>query len=111
MQVVVELPYIFLQTLIYGVIVYSMMGYEWTCTKFFWYMFFMYFTLSYFTFFGMMAAGLTPNYTMSSIVSTTFYAIWHLFSGFLIPKTVKYTSFSQISMYTRFLAKLSQSQD
>ncbi|XP_052166849.1 ABC transporter G family member 46 [Oryza glaberrima] len=86
-QVVVELPYIFLQTLIYGVIVYSMMGYEWTCTKFFWYMFFMYFTLSYFTFYGMMAAGLTPNYTMSSIVSTTFYAIWHLFSGFLIPKT------------------------
>uniref|UniRef100_A0A0E0QPX2 ABC transporter domain-containing protein n=1 Tax=Oryza rufipogon TaxID=4529 RepID=A0A0E0QPX2_ORYRU len=66
-QVVVELPYIFLQTLIYGVIVYSMMGYEWTCTKFFWYMFFMYFTLSYFTFYGMMAAGLTPNYTMSSI--------------------------------------------
>uniref|UniRef100_A0A0E0B1I9 ABC transporter domain-containing protein n=1 Tax=Oryza glumipatula TaxID=40148 RepID=A0A0E0B1I9_9ORYZ len=55
-QVVVELPYIFLQTLIYGVIVYSMMGYEWTCTKFFWYMFFMYFTLSYFTFYGMMAA-------------------------------------------------------
>uniref|UniRef100_A0A0E0LZZ7 ABC transporter domain-containing protein n=1 Tax=Oryza punctata TaxID=4537 RepID=A0A0E0LZZ7_ORYPU len=66
-QVVIELPYIFLQTLIYGVIVYSMMGYEWTSTKYFWYMFFMYFTLSYFRFYGMMVAGLTPNCTMSSI--------------------------------------------
>uniref|UniRef100_A0A0D9XCM5 ABC transporter domain-containing protein n=1 Tax=Leersia perrieri TaxID=77586 RepID=A0A0D9XCM5_9ORYZ len=86
-QVVIELPYIFLQTLIYGVLVYAMIGYEWTCAKFIWYMFFMYFTLSYYTFYGMMAVGLAPNYAMSTIVSTTFYTMWNLFSGFLIPRT------------------------
>ncbi|KAG5540636.1 hypothetical protein RHGRI_020757 [Rhododendron griersonianum] len=35
-QVVIELPYIFVQSVIYGVIVYSMIGFEWTAAKFFW---------------------------------------------------------------------------
>ncbi|KAF0914148.1 hypothetical protein E2562_027574 [Oryza meyeriana var. granulata] len=86
-QVAIELPYIFLQTLIYGVLVYAMIEYEWTTAKFFWYLFFMYFTLSYYTFYGMMVVGLTPNYGMSTVVSTAFFTMWNLFSGFLIPLT------------------------
>ncbi|ONK59473.1 uncharacterized protein A4U43_C08F6790 [Asparagus officinalis] len=86
-QVAIELPYVLAQSLIYGVIVYAMIGFEWTVAKFFWYMFFMYFTLLYFTFYGMMAVGLTPNHNIASIVSSAFYAIWNLFSGFLIPRT------------------------
>lgn len=86
-QVVIELPYIFVQSLIYGVLVYAMIGFEWTAAKFFWYLFFMYFTLAYYTFYGMMVVGLTPNYNVSSVASTAFYAIWNLFSGFLIPRT------------------------
>ncbi|CAL5088799.1 unnamed protein product [Urochloa decumbens] len=86
-QVAIELPYIFVQSLIYGVLVYSMIGFEWTAAKFFWYLFFMYFTLAYYTFYGMMMVGLTPNYNISSVASTAFYAIWNLFSGFLIPRT------------------------
>ncbi|XP_052166850.1 ABC transporter G family member 47 [Oryza glaberrima] len=86
-QVAIELPYIFLQTIIYGMLVYAMIGYEWSGAKFFWYLFFMYFTLSYYTFYGMMAVGLTPNYNMSTVVSTGFYTMWNLFSGFLIPLT------------------------
>ncbi|XP_039117422.1 ABC transporter G family member 35-like isoform X1 [Dioscorea cayenensis subsp. rotundata] len=85
-QVAIELPYILVQSLIYGVLVYAMIGFEWTVAKFFWYMFFMYFTLLYFTFYGMMAVGLTPNYNISSIVSSAFYAIWNVFSGFIIPR-------------------------
>ncbi|URD75975.1 Plant PDR ABC transporter associated [Musa troglodytarum] len=85
-QVAIELPYILVQSLLYGVIVYAMIGFEWTAAKFFWYMFFMYFTLLYFTFYGMMAVGLTPNYNIASIVSAAFYAIWNLFSGFIIPR-------------------------
>ncbi|XP_074574926.1 ABC transporter G family member 36-like isoform X2 [Curcuma longa] len=85
-QVTIEIPYILVQALIYGVIVYSMIGFEWTAAKFFWYIFFMYFTLLYFTFYGMMAVGLTPNHHIASIVSAAFYAIWNLFSGFLIPR-------------------------
>lgn len=85
-QVAIELPYVLIQSLIYGVLVYAMIGFEWTAAKFFWYMFFMYFTLLYFTYYGMMAVGLTPNHNIASIVSSAFYGIWNLFSGFIIPR-------------------------
>ncbi|XP_015083661.1 pleiotropic drug resistance protein 1-like [Solanum pennellii] len=86
-QVMIELPHLFLQTIIYGVIVYAMIGFEWTVTKFFWYLFFMYFTLLYFTLYGMMTVAVTPNHTIASIVSSAFYTIWNLFCGFVVPKT------------------------
>ena len=92
MQVVIELPYIFVQTIIYGVIVYAMIGFDWTVSKFFWYIFFMYFTFLYFTFYGMMAVAVTPNHNISAIVSSAFYAIWNLFSGFIIPRTVSFNN-------------------
>ena len=92
MQVVIELPYIFVQTIIYGVIVYAMIGFDWTAAKFFWYLFFMYFTLLYFTFYGMMAVAVTPNHNIAAIVSSAFYLIWNLFSGFIIPKSVSFTN-------------------
>ncbi|KAJ1284251.1 hypothetical protein BS78_03G190900 [Paspalum vaginatum] len=85
-QVVIELPYALVQDILYGIIVYSMIGFEWTAAKFFWYLFFGYFTLLYFTFYGMMAVGLTPNYNIAAIVSAAFYSIWNLFSGFIIPR-------------------------
>ncbi|KAG0538404.1 hypothetical protein BDA96_03G233200 [Sorghum bicolor] len=85
-QVTIELPYTLTQATVYGIIVYSMIGFEWTVAKFFWYLFFMYFTFLYFTFYGMMAVGLTPSYHVASIVSSAFYGIWNLFSGFIIPR-------------------------
>ncbi|CAN6344739.1 unnamed protein product [Urochloa humidicola] len=84
-QVVIELPYGLVQASMYGIIVYSMIGFEWTAAKFFWYLFFMYFSLLYFTFYGMMAVGLTPNYQIAAIVSS-FYAIWNIFSGLFVPR-------------------------
>ncbi|XP_021277314.1 pleiotropic drug resistance protein 1-like isoform X4 [Herrania umbratica] len=86
-QVVVELPYVLVQTVIYGVIVYAMIGFEWTAAKFFWYLFFMYFTFLYFTFYGMMTVAVTPNHNIAAIVSSAFFALWNLFSGFIIPRT------------------------
>uniref|UniRef100_A0A0D3H5G1 ABC transporter domain-containing protein n=1 Tax=Oryza barthii TaxID=65489 RepID=A0A0D3H5G1_9ORYZ len=80
------LSYALGQTIIYCVLVYAMVGYEWTCAKFLWYLFFMFFTLSCFTFYGMMVVGLTPNNAMSAVVSTAFYNIWNLSSRFLIPR-------------------------
>ena len=65
-----------------------MMAFEWTVMKFLWYLFFMYFTLLYFTLYGMMTVALTPNHHIGSIVSSAFYAIWNLFSGFIVPQTV-----------------------
>jgi hypothetical protein len=63
-QVVIEIPHIFLQTAVYGLIVYSLI---WTVEKFFWFMFF---TFMYFTFYGMMAVAMTPNSDIAAIVST-----------------------------------------
>ncbi|KAK0570618.1 hypothetical protein LWI29_004030 [Acer saccharum] len=86
-QVVIEIPHVFVQTVIYGVIVYAMIGFEWTASKFFWYLFFMYFTLLYFTFYGMMSVAFTPDHNVAGIVSSFFYFLWNLFSGFIIPRT------------------------
>ncbi|EHA8590358.1 ABC transporter G family member 39 [Cocos nucifera] len=85
-QVLIEIPHIFLQTVIYGLIVYSLIGFDWTLQKFFWYLFFMFFTFMYFTFYGMMAVAMTPNSDIAAIVSTAFYAIWNIFAGYLIPR-------------------------
>ncbi|KAK2452959.1 pleiotropic drug resistance protein [Trifolium repens] len=84
-QVIIELPHILVQTLVYGIIVYSMMGLEWTTSKFLWYLFFMYFTFLYYCFYGMMTMAISPNPHVAAIMSSAFYAIWSLFSGFVIP--------------------------
>jgi ABC-type multidrug transport system permease subunit len=88
LQVLIEIPYVFVQSAVYGVIVYAMIGFEWTAAKFFWYLFFMYFTLLYFTFYGMMSVAVTPNHHIAAIVSTAFYLIWNLFSGYIVPRPV-----------------------
>jgi ABC-type multidrug transport system permease subunit len=93
-QVAIELPYVFVQAVVYGIIVYAMIGFEWTVAKFLWYLFFMYFTLLYFTFYGMMTVAVTPNHHIASIISSAFYGIWNLFSGFIIPRTVSIFHFS-----------------
>ncbi|XP_074280493.1 pleiotropic drug resistance protein 1-like [Silene latifolia] len=85
-QVLIEMPYCFFQTAFYGITVYAMMGFQWTAAKFLYYLYFMYFTLLYFTYYGMMSVGVTPNPSIAAIVSSAFYGIWQVFSGFLIPR-------------------------
>eukprot|EP01018_Ginkgo_biloba_P004087 Gb_05443 [translate_table: standard] len=85
-QAVIEIPYVFVQAAIYGILVYVMLDFHWSAVKFFWYLFFMYFTFLYFTYFGMMTVSLTPDHNFAAIVSAAFYALWNLFSGFLIPR-------------------------
>lgn len=85
-QVVVELPYIVAQAGVYCLLVYAMIGFDWTVVKFCWYLFFTFFALLYFTFYGMMTVAVTPNHQIAAIVSASFYGIWNLFSGFVIPR-------------------------
>ncbi|XP_030526169.1 pleiotropic drug resistance protein 1-like [Rhodamnia argentea] len=86
-QVLIEVPYVLVQATSYGVIVYAMIGFEWTAVKFFWYLFFTYFTLLYFTYYGMMTVGISPNHHIAAIVAALFYGMWNLFSGFIVPRT------------------------
>ncbi|KAA8543738.1 hypothetical protein F0562_022085 [Nyssa sinensis] len=85
-QGLVELPYIAVQTMLYGVITYFMINFERTAGKFFLYILFMFLTFTYFTFYGMMAVGLTPSQHLAAVISSAFYSLWNLLSGFLVPK-------------------------
>ncbi|KAL1552517.1 transcription factor [Salvia divinorum] len=85
-QFLIEIPYVFVQSLIYGLIVYSMMGFDWTAEKFFWFLFFFFMSLLNFVLYGMMTVAVTPNHNVASIISSFFYGIWNLFSGFVIPR-------------------------
>ncbi|WOG84120.1 hypothetical protein DCAR_0103301 [Daucus carota subsp. sativus] len=92
-QVVVEVPHVLVQTVVYGAIVYSMIGFEWSGAKFFWYLLFMFATLLYYTFYGMMTVALTPNLSLATILAGSLFGIWNLFSGFVIPVTVSLENF------------------
>ncbi|XVF68990.1 hypothetical protein PTKIN_Ptkin11bG0045400 [Pterospermum kingtungense] len=85
-QGLVEVPYIAVQTILFGTITYFMINFERTARKFFLYLVFMFFTFTYFTFYGLMAVGLTPSQHVAAVVSSAFYSLWNLLSGFLIPK-------------------------
>ncbi|KAH6836491.1 pleiotropic drug resistance 12 [Perilla frutescens var. hirtella] len=85
-QFLIEIPYVFVQSLVYGLIVYSMMGFDWTAEKFFWFLFFFFFTLLYFVLYGMMTVAITPNHNVAAIISSFFYGLWSLFAGFIIPR-------------------------
>ncbi|XP_057870079.1 ABC transporter G family member 36 isoform X2 [Cryptomeria japonica] len=85
-QIVIEIPYIFLQTVMYGLITYFMIGFQLSVVKFFWYIFTMFFTFLYFTFYGMLAVSITPNFQVAAVVASAFYNLFNLFSGFLIPR-------------------------
>ena len=88
-QVTIEIPHVFAQAVLHSALVYAMTGFEWNMVKFSWYFFFTFFSLCHFTFYGMMAVALTPNLHIASVVSSAFYGIWNLFSGFIIPRTVR----------------------
>ncbi|MCO5565028.1 hypothetical protein L7F22_018698 [Adiantum nelumboides] len=85
-QVAIELPYVFFQTIMYGLLVYSMIGFQWVASKCLWFLFTMFCTFLYFTYYGMMAVSITPNHQVAAIVASAFYAVFNLFSGFLMPR-------------------------
>lgn len=85
-QGAIEIPYVLVQTIIYSLITYAMIGFEWTAPKFFWYFVFMLLTLFYFTCYGLMSISITPNEQLSMVVSAFFFSIWNLLCGFLIPR-------------------------
>nr|XP_043631485.1 pleiotropic drug resistance protein 2-like isoform X2 [Erigeron canadensis] len=86
-QVAIEVAYICIQTLIYSLLIYSMMGFHWSADKFFWFYYYMFMSFVYFTLYGMMLVALTPNYAVAAITMSFFLNFWNLFSGFMITRT------------------------
>ncbi|KAL0463859.1 UNVERIFIED_CONTAM: ABC transporter G family member 36 [Sesamum latifolium] len=85
-QVIIEIPYVLIQATFYTLIVYAMVSFEWTATKFFWFYFVNFFSFLYFTYYGMMTVAITPNHQVAAIFAAAFYALFNLFSGFFIPR-------------------------
>lgn len=87
-QVAIEVIYVCIQTFIYSLLLFLMIGFAWSARKFFWFYFFVCMCFTYFTLYGMMLVALTPNYHIAAITMSFFLSFWNLFSGFLIPRTV-----------------------
>ena len=88
LQVIVEVPYLFLETAIFVTITYPMIGYYGSAYKVFWYFYATFCSLLYFSYLGMLLVPLTPNFMMTTILSSAFYTIFNLFAGFLVPEPV-----------------------
>ncbi|MCD7471217.1 Pleiotropic drug resistance protein 2, partial [Datura stramonium] len=85
-QVAIETIYVAVQTFIYSLLLFSMIGYQWTADKFFYFYYFIFMCFTYFSMYGMMVVALTPGYQIAAIVMSFFLSFWNLFSGFLVPR-------------------------
>ncbi|KAF8008256.1 hypothetical protein BT93_K2047 [Corymbia citriodora subsp. variegata] len=84
-QVVIEVPYIFLQAVLFVLITYPAIGFYVSFYKVFWYFYTMFCTLLYFNYLGMMLVSLTPTYQVAAVLGSFAYTMFNLFAGFLIP--------------------------
>lgn len=94
-----EIPYVFVQTTYYTLIVYAMVSFEWKLIKFLWFFFINFFSFLYFTYYGMMTVSATPNLQMAAVFSNAFYYVFNLFSGFFIPGPVSSTLSKQNHLF------------
>ncbi|KAJ0079524.1 hypothetical protein Patl1_23908 [Pistacia atlantica] len=85
-QVAVEIPYIFFEAFVFVLITYPMMGFYWSMYKIFWNFYAVFMTMLYFNYLGMLLVALTPNELVASILSSVFYTLFSLFSGYLMPQ-------------------------
>nr|DAD28757.1 TPA_asm: hypothetical protein HUJ06_030225 [Nelumbo nucifera] len=85
-QVAVETIYVAIQTFIYSLLLYSMIGFQWHLDKFLLFYYFILMCFIYFAMYGMMVVALTPGHQIAAIVMSFFLSFWNLFSGFLIPR-------------------------
>ncbi|OWM79107.1 hypothetical protein CDL15_Pgr003278 [Punica granatum] len=85
-HVAIETIYVAIQTFVYTIILYLMIGFQWTAAKFLWFYYYILLCFIYFTMYGMMVVALTPGAQVAAIVMSFFLSFWNLFSGFLIPR-------------------------
>lgn len=96
LQVIVEIPYIFLQSFIFMIITYPAIGFYWSVDKVFWYFYTMFCTMLYYTYIGMLFVSMTRSFQVASVSASFFNTMTSLFSGFLIPEPVSHFSILSI---------------
>ncbi|KAB1199716.1 Pleiotropic drug resistance protein 2 [Morella rubra] len=85
-QVAIETIYVAIQTFVYSLLLYSMIGFHWKVDKFLYFYYFIFMCFTYFSMYGMMVVALTPGHQIAAIAMSFFLSFWNLFSGFLIPR-------------------------
>jgi len=88
LQVLVEVPYSLLQSLLCTIIVYPMIGYHMSVYKMFWSLYSIFCSLLIFNYCGLLMVALTPNIHMALTLRSTFFSMVNLFAGFVMPKQV-----------------------
>ena len=88
MQVAIEMIYNAIQTLVYTLLLYSMIRFEWKATKFLWFYYYIFICFVYFTLYGMMVVALTQGHLIAAIFMSFFLSFWNLFSSFLLPRPI-----------------------
>ncbi|XVF72817.1 hypothetical protein PTKIN_Ptkin12aG0151000 [Pterospermum kingtungense] len=84
-QVIIEIPYIFTEAVLFLTITYPAVNFYVSAYKVFWYFYTMFCTLLYYKYLGMMLVSLTPTYQVATIFASLCYTLMSLFSGYLIP--------------------------
>ncbi|WOL10237.1 pleiotropic drug resistance protein 3-like isoform X1 [Canna indica] len=85
-QVTIEIPYIFVQAIIYVGIVYPSLGFDWSARKLLYYYYAIFCSLLCSTYLGMLLASLSATAELANILASAVYTLLSLFSGFLLPR-------------------------
>ncbi|KAG6418106.1 hypothetical protein SASPL_120305 [Salvia splendens] len=81
-QVIVEIPYVFVQVLVFTMITYPLIGYQFSAYK----VYCMFCTLLSYTYLGMLLIAITPSFPVAATLQSAFYTTFNLFAGFFIPR-------------------------
>jgi hypothetical protein len=88
LQAVIEIPYAFIQALLYTIIVYPTIGYYWTAYKLLWFLYTTFCSILSFLYVGLLLVSVTPNVQVATILGSFFNTLQTLFSGFILPAPV-----------------------
>ena len=88
-QVVTEVPYIFIQSAEFVIVIYPMMGLYASAYKVFWSLYSMFCNLLCLNYLAMFLISVTPNFMVAAILQSLFFVAFNLFAGFLIPLPVR----------------------
>lgn len=93
----IEVPYIFIQAVLYMTITYPMIGYYGSAYKIFWYAYAAFCAWLSYNYLGLLLVALTPNAVVASTISFVFLTSMNLFSGFFIQQPVRHYSVSHLN--------------
>ncbi|KAF8682044.1 hypothetical protein HU200_045504 [Digitaria exilis] len=84
-QAAIEIPYVFIQAILYTFIIYPTIGYYWTAYKLLWFFYTTFCSVLSYVYVGLVLVSITPNVQVASILGQFFNTMQTLFSGFILP--------------------------